>query len=451
MKALTLCFTAVFVGAVSLHSQDAPEDWPQQRLQFLESIRAPDQKTAREAVTAASAFDHGAGAEMVIELLENRRTPLTLKEDLTSVLASYQSEPAQEVVRKTATDSSRLNRYLLAAFIEQSRAESRVFLLRLVKDAPSPRLRALAIEGVSKLGNEATSERYAVALSEWLADDEAFHGTRIAAAEALSRMQWRGSIPTLIALLDDPLLNLHARDALLRLTGESHWMDKTGWENWWEGTGGVYDPKPLDDETFAKRHEELVAAKGDGSSLASEFYGRSVVGKNLLFILDTSGSMFLADRINYLKQEMDSMVQGLSEKHSFGILTFPEQNVPGRDFGQAEEKHKERNLEFINEMTPSGQTPMIEALEYAFKRIVPRNRVDTIYLLSDGIPSDLFEGSLSDAVLELNETEAVRINTIYIATLPEGALPADDPLAELARESMKTVAEVSGGDFWAVE
>lgn len=448
----------MLVGPATIVSQE-PDEWQATETEFLRDYRfagnnamsgnALEEK--RNVVRRASQWDHANGTKLLLQLLGSRSTPLTIQEDITDILAGFSSPEARELIREVATNTNELTRHTLRAFIQQGDPESRIFLLQLVKDAPSPRLRALAIEGVTLLPGAEASSGYTEALIAWLQDPGAFQGTRFAAARALAEIPSASSIPALIELLVDPLMAKVARDALLRLTGETHWMDRDEWQNWWDANQAGYQPRPLAEADFVKLRDELIAQWGDGMGLAAQFYGREVEGKNILFILDSSGSMMTADRMDSLRTEMESFIGSLNEVYSFGIITFPETNIPGRDFDEASERHRERSLEFVSGMYPNGDTPMVEALEHAFKRVVPRNKVDTIYLLSDGYPSDLGVEPLPDVVLELNEELGVRVNTIFIGTLPEGVERPEDAPPDPGKIAMQQVAEVCDGTFWSIE
>ena len=175
-------------------------------------------------------------------------------------------------------------------------------------------------------------------------DEEAFHGTRRAAAKALGTIPATTAIPELILLLPDPLLTYEARDSLLRLTGEKHWTDQDDWIEWWRNNREAFQPEMLSTRSFNYQRQKLAALLGAGSDFAASFYGRNIVGKRILFILDTSGSMYSYDRIVVLRSEMTGIIQSLSEAYEIGILTFPKPRFPGKDFGIADEKFRERSV-----------------------------------------------------------------------------------------------------------
>ena len=438
-----LTCSAIFCCAIVLAETDNSQRW----IDFLKSVSKDlrsrsDPETQREAIRKFASEDYREAVEYLINLTASRRTLPSVKLEASEVLKGYRSAEASALIDTAVKESRGGNKYLLSAYIAHGTPESRSFLLGLVKNAESPAAQALAIDAVTALPSETVSPGYAQALIDWMTNEEAFHGIRIAATKALGQIPQRAAVPALISQLSDPLLMGDARDSLLRLTGEQHWMDDMAWTKWWQQAEGNYEFKIMDDPAFEKLHKEMVAKFGDGNSMNAEFYGRKLEGKNILFILDNSGSMLFEDRIVRLKSELEAMINNLDERYKIGLLVFPKSNVPGRDFDQATEKYKEKMLDFVSDMTPNGGTPMVEALEHALRRIVPRNNIDTIYLLSDGIPTDLKDDSLSDVVLRWNDGYRVKFNTIYISEEVEGA--GDD----MGRKLMETVAKDNRGTFY---
>ena len=395
-------------------------------------------ETRRLAIRRFATEDYREAGQFLIKLLANRRTPHALKLEASTVLKNYQSKEIRALVDTSVKQSRGGNRYLLSAYIGHGDPDSLAFLLDLVKNADSPGIKALAIDVIANLPAAQVSSGYTTALIEWMKNEDTFHGIRLAAAKALGAIPDKQGVPALISQLNDPLLMTEARDSLLRLTAEEHWMDQKGWETWWKQIEATLEPKPLEQAVFLKKRDELLNKFGDGNN-AAEFYGRKLEGKNVLFLLDNSGSMLFENRIDQLKSELERMISKLDERFQFGFVVFPKASFPGRDFDRATEKYREKALEFVEDMDPQGGTPMVEAIEYAFRRVVAKRNVDTIYLLSDGQPSDLDGKDLASLMLEFNEIYGVKVNTIFIG---------EDPVAEAL---MKQVAEDSGGNFFQAQ
>ena len=95
-----------------------------------------------------------------------------------------------------------------------------------------------------------------------------------------------------------------------------------------------------------------------------------------------------------------------------------------------------RVLHVVDKMIPGGGTPMGDAVEYAFERIAPKSNVDTIYLLSDGIPTDVTDEELLEMLLLYIDRSGVTINCISIG---------------IDSELLESVASESGGEYWEVK
>lgn len=440
MKAEIVALLFTLSMLTSVRAQDETQRWQafsKQTFPRLTHRNPPEVR--RDAVRSFASEDYGAAAEFLAGLFDDRRVPPSLKLEAVKVLEAYQSEGAWKAIEKAA-QAARGGKYIIQAYIRKGKPESRAFLLNLVKTAKSPSIQALAIEGIASLPASEITDEYNASLLAWVTNPHAYHGARRAAARALGHVPRAANIPVLIEQLNDPLIREDARDSLLRLTGEEHWDRQQEWKIWWgqiQAANAAYQPRPIDPKIFDEKFKKL--SERDKDAVQALFYGRKLEGKNILFLLDNSGSMMQDDRIGRLKNELDAMVSSLTENYGLGFVVFPKNNIPGRDFDKATEDYKERVLEFVDDLQPSGGTPMVEAIEYAFKKVVPRNGIDTIYLLSDGQPTDLEAGDvLTDIILRLNEEYGSRINTIFIG---------EDPLAQAL---MEQVAKDSGGSFFAV-
>lgn len=379
--------------------------------------------------------DHVEAARYLVGLLSHSRAPNLVKSTAAKVLGEFQDPEARAVVREVAMGSAGGNLYALRAVVKYDEAESRTWLLQLAADAKTPRAQSLAIDAIGALTEfEPLSEGFVDSLIEWMEEEDHFHGTRVAAARTLGRAPSPRTVEALIGQIHDPLLREAARESLVRISKEDHGGDRDAWQAWWESVSESYQPDPMKPAEFANWVEEN-RAKIPSEDASMEFYGMEVSGKNLLFLLDASGSMDQDDRMDRLKNELATMIEQLDERFQFGLIFFPKISVPGRDFDEADERYRERALEFIQSVYPNGDTPMWESLEYAFERVVPRHNVDTIYLLSDGVPSDREPEELADDLLGYHEMYGTPIHTIFLGDEEQG------------RTLMENVAKYSGGRF----
>lgn len=177
-----------------------------------------------------------------------------------------------------------------------------------------------------------------------------------------------------------------------------------------------------------------------GSKTELTLFGASVTGKNITFVLDTSGSMLTTDRLSEkqlrkrsartevagkrksrtppldrqrivrAKKELSKVVKALPEGVSFNIISFSSGVESWADsLVQAVPKNKKKALRFIDSMVASGITVMDFALEEAFTDL----SVDTIYLITDGAPTHIgSQGGIPSDAPELMKSILRRMKVI---------------------------------------
>jgi Mg-chelatase subunit ChlD len=431
---LALIFGLASLGLTAHGAQDSSERWDtfyDQTVRDLRRIDSPKQ-LAKE-IRKFADQDYKESAEYLVKLLSDRRVANFPKVAAANVLGEYRDPAAREVVKKAATEERGGNLYALRAFIRHADSSSRDFLLQLAAKADTPRAQAMAIDGIREHGQtESLSAGFTEALVKWSADPETFHSIRLSAANLLGQMSTPEAITALVAQIDDPLLREVARDGLTRQTGLNYWNDGTAWKAWWKTNQAGYQPQPMKAAEFEALMTRRRAEEKDN---LVEFFGVALSGKNILFVLDASGSMETDERMERLKDELSAMIFELEETYRFGLVLFPRSSTPGRDINVADDRQKQRAMKFIERMKPDGGTPMWAALEECFESIVPKENVDTIYLLSDGLPSDLPPEHLADRLLGYYELYGTVVHTLFIGDDAEGL------------KLMEEVAQLCGGRF----
>ena len=180
----------------------------------------------------------------------------------------------------------------------------------------------------------------------------------------------------LVGLLEDaPRLRTRyvAFQALKRISGQDFGLDGNRWRRWIkEKDAGVPSTKR---RTFAK------------------YYGFSVYSDRVVFIVDISGSMLRPSwkspsRIDVAKNQLVQVLNGLDPKTLFNILVFSTKTKTWqpREIEATPANVKKAIAWALKKMDkPDGNTHTYDALERAFTK---NPAFDTIYLLSDGNPSD---------------------------------------------------------------
>ena len=195
--------------------------------------------------------------------------------------------------------------------------------------------------------------------------------------------------------------------ALKRLTGQKFQPDYESWKRWYEENrvkleGG--NAKPLG----------RGRKKGEGDD-DSSYYGIETRSKHIVYLIDISGSMNLpiggkeavtpepgqedrptGPKVEIAKRELKTAIRSLPEDAQFNIITFNEVvAVWKKEMVPAKQKNKNEAFLYINDLKASGSTYTFGALKEAFRfaglgAADPNydSGVDTIFLLSDGMPTD---------------------------------------------------------------
>jgi HEAT repeat protein len=236
-------------------------------------------------------------------------------------------------------------------------------------------------------------------------------------------------------------------DALARFTGKNFGPNPANWESWWTANKGKVKIQRMSSEDFAKVKES------DKEQKTAVYFGLRVISKNIAFVFDTSASMSeayvlpserkeeagppaeppekttakklekkaspgseaakpMVKKIEVAKSELTKVLNSLQMGIKVNIIRFNTLIEPWKDaLAPLTGETKKDALSYVNASTPDGMTNVYGALETALKD----EKVDTIYLLSDGEPTvgEYIETEdLLEAVARLNQLQKVKINTI---------------------------------------
>ncbi|HIC24115.1 MAG TPA: hypothetical protein EYO84_11845 [Planctomycetes bacterium] len=255
--------------------------------------------------------------------------------------------------------------------------------------------------------------------------------------EALSRQEKMGR--------KDHLLAYEIRKCLLKVTGED-FQTAVDWRNFWGPRKNNYE-KP--DPTEKKRG--LTSVKRDPPA----FFGMEVVAKNVIFLLDVSGSMEKVDllpenpgdavggggggtgiggeggapppaptpgqkesrqRIRRVQDELIRTIGKLAPDVQFNVISFNHKiHLMSKGLVRASSRRKREAIKYVRNFSAEGETWTDHALREAFG--APGLRV--IFLLSDGAPRRdnklLDTAPILQWVREANRFRRVRINTVGFA------------------------------------
>lgn len=285
-------------------------------------------------------------------------------------------------------------------------------------------------------------------LSRLLTDDVAL--VREEAVIALKGSPDRSAVPLLVRRLDkEPLrIRIALNDTLNALTGFDHGPEPEGWASWLKSV-------QASDKVDEARPEPGGYSKPKRKP--AEYFDIPVLSDRMLFVLDVSGSMDYSigsstktpTRMAHARRELIGVLKALDERSRFNIIFFDQKiRLFTSGLVAATNRNKQLAIQTVNGLVPRGGTDSYGALELAFKGF---RGIDTIYFLSDGVPSvgkSISQDKILQRVWEWNRLRGVRIHSI--------ALQVGEQLNPFRRKRenkdeaarfMRILAEETGGTF----
>ena len=112
-----------------------------------------------------------------------------------------------------------------------------------------------------------------------------------------------------------------------------------------------------------------------------------IINKNLIFVLDSSGSMS-GRKIKQAKEAVRFVINHLDEKDKFSIVDFDDGvDVFASEIVPVNSENIKKALFFVDEIEDSGGTNINDALLQALKMIEVGERPNYILFLTDGLPT----------------------------------------------------------------
>lgn len=171
----------------------------------------------------------------------------------------------------------------------------------------------------------------------------------------------------------------------------------------------------------------------------AELDDREVSAKDVIFVLDTSGSMAEEGKMDKAKAAMRHGVGSLNPRDRFNVISFAgEERLMSEGLITADDNGKKQAREFIERMRPTGGTNINDALMAAFKQIQPGDRPQMVVLITDGQPT---VGETKAGGILANVKQVNKINT-RLFTIGVGYDVNTVLLDALANENRGTVAYI---------
>lgn len=112
-----------------------------------------------------------------------------------------------------------------------------------------------------------------------------------------------------------------------------------------------------------------------------------ILNKNLIFVIDSSGSMS-GKKIILAKEAVSFVINHLNERDRFSIIDFDDGvETFVSKIVVASPENRDKAVDFVNEIEDSGGTNINEALLQALKIVEPGEGPNYILFLTDGLPT----------------------------------------------------------------
>lgn len=346
-------------------------------------------------------------------------------------------------------------------------------LVELSAKAKEYRWRVLVLEGFGRRKDAGTRKAIHDATGDKLVQ------VQVAGIRSCVARKEKEGIPVLIDLVGKNARNrdrvwIEARQALLDLTGQDYELIDD-WKKFWDSNKNSFDPKKLG----KSEGPTAVKVKVRKVEESVEFFGKEILSRNIVFVLDCSGSMIIYGddsdykgknieydrmRLTRAKSQMIALIQKLKgPRLLFNIIAFSDRILPWRkSIVQSNNEAVSSAVKFVKGFRADGLTHTDEALEKAFQDM----GIDTIVLLSDGAPmrqdnpnSTELQEKILKRVKDLNASRKVRIDTFGFeddGKYPKhvGAPPgagasggADSAMVEF----LKKLAQQNGGEYHPIK
>ncbi len=400
------------------------------RVKLVEAIDHADEEVALASIEALEKLGLAGAVDRIAELFrESRRLSVGLRIQILDALAASGDEKALDIVLDAARTGD-----------VPTRAIATGSLTRQPKSVK-------AFEGILR-GLE----------------DEAYE-VRNAAIRSLGLFRSKAMIAPLIKVIRterEEKLKIDALQVLIRLTGKNMGLQSEDWQKWWEVAADSFElPKPDDKGFTTVKAYDL------------EYFGLEVNSGRVAFLVDASSSMLQtvpvkrrlddgdgdegerrrgrtgvrkpsggdggekkgggkatgkARKIDVLKSELVRVIKRLPATTSINIIFFHSNyNSWKKQLHPLSGRGRAEAVSFVRGLNNGTGTNVFDTLEFALRD----KRVDTIFLLTDGMPT---RGRITDAAGILREIR--KLNRVRGATINCIAFGEESTLLkDLAREN----------------
>ena len=120
----------------------------------------------------------------------------------------------------------------------------------------------------------------------------------------------------------------------------------------------------------------------------TDFQAREIGTKDIVFVLDTSGSMRDNNKIEQAVNALEFGIKGLDKDDNFNIITFStEEHCFSQDMLQASKRNIDKAVSFLDGVEARGGTNINRALLAALDMFSSNRRPHMLVFLTDGLPT----------------------------------------------------------------
>ena len=227
------------------------------------------------------------------------------------------------------------------------------------------------------------------------------------AATALGRIHLPECVPVLVHSIEGSKAETQnaIASALLSLTGQPLGTSATAWKSWLCDheadplAGAQREPAPV-----PKGKRKGTNKKGQSKESTGGYYGLPVTRGSVCFVIDNSQSMKVRltgeygkegpMRITRAKTELKRILQQLKPETQFNVVAFAREAIAfSESMQQAKPATIAEAIQWVDALPTKLGTALYDGLDFAFRQAgrpvgdsFYTSRVDTYYVLSDGLP-----------------------------------------------------------------
>lgn len=132
---------------------------------------------------------------------------------------------------------------------------------------------------------------------------------------------------------------------------------------------------------------------------------RDIVNKDVVFVLDTSGSMAEDGKMEKARPALNFGIQSLNDGDRFNVINFAgEEHLMESGLIEANSVGKKKGDEFVKTLKPNGGTNINDSLKAALGQFDSSDRPKMLVFLTDGLPT-VGEQDVDKILANLNKVE----------------------------------------------